>query len=921
MAIARIIVAPKGKGKSDIFKIFNLEFAGEKIPNLSSLFPIFANPETMKIVKKMPDRRKFKEVMYHNGVIDPQQDAILELCQHKGIPAEAARVSYRYYGKHMDGLYVNKLVHVAFEEEPVLETLKPRGVRQPMQFYNLIGLNDDALEKISADRELHLSLSKMKKLQEFQVRLGLEKVSDVYLETFGASWSEHCFHDLWKSLGLFKMLKEATEKIGNPNLISAFVDNAGVWDFYDGLCILFKLETHNSPSKSEPYGGQLTKLGGVIRDILENGLGAKPIGNIEMTVIGELKRKRYPELSGKTLPEEIIGRETIQAIADYGNPMGIPMTWARMMSHPDFSGKPFALGGTLGITTRAAAKKGEPQKGDLAVLVGNDTGNDGLHGATISSSGITDQTDTGDSTHVQIGRPYIEQLMMRAGLELMDRKCCRARNDFGAAGVVSAFGELGKNTNGVGGLIFNLARVLLKCPGLSNWQIALSESQERFAHVIIPEKKDEAMKIYRKYGLKATVVGVFTDNGRFQMFYDPEVNHFYLDMPLSGEICFDVPYSYFDECPLDKVEVVKPEPKSENVFYPEINHNNVMEMALGVAGHFDVCCQAKATTQYDSTVQGITWQGPLYGRNYNVPSSLGVLRPVFGQDYGMTISLSFSPWQFEVDPVNAAKNAVMDALTTQVIAGVNPRDVGMADNFYTDGVDPVARWYLCEQVKAITDISVKTGSPFMVGKDSSAGRGKFGGRIVCVPPCVAITAMGKIKDVNRLVLHQWQKPGNFLLAVGPRATRLDGSILSSALGITGAKMDDLTEQIDLGVYFRRLFQICSSGFVCSTVPINRGGIFMRLFEGIEASGWGVKTSLSSTEIFLENFGGALLEVDPAYVEWILKSFSDLHPAVIGEIIPWRRFTVQGKTLNLKFLRNAWKNNFEKALWGNGEEVA
>ena len=919
MAIARIIVAPKNKGKPSIFKIINLEFEGEA-PNLLALYPVFANPETMKIVKKMPRRRKFKEVMYHNGVIDPEQDMIIELCAHKGIKVVAARVGYRYYGKTMSGLYVNKLVRIAYEKDPVLETLKPRGVRKPMHFYDIAKMSDEELKKVSADRELHLSLSKMRKLADFQRRLGLTSVSDVFLETFGASWSQHCFHDLWKSLGLFKMLKEATEKIGNPNLLSAFVDNAGVWDFYDGLCILFKLETHNSPSKSEPYGGQLTKLGGVIRDIIENGLGAKPIGNIELTVIGELERMRYPELLGKTLPEAVIGCETILAIADYGNPMGIPMTWARMMSHPNFSGKPFALGGALGITTRAAAKKGRPRKGDWAVVVGNKTGNDGLHGATISSGEITEFTDTGDSTHVQIGRPYLEQLMMRAGIELRDSCCCSARNDFGAAGVVSALGEMGKDTNGVGGIIINLAAVKLKCTELANWQIAISESQERFAHAIIPEKLEEAMAIYKKYGLEATVVGVFTDNGNFQMFYNPEVKEYHSDMQLSGEICFDVPYAFFDECPLDQVDVSEPKQKTKDAVYPKIDRDNVMDMGLKVVGHFDVCNQSVATTQYDSTVQGITFQGPLYGLNYNVSSSLGVLRPVYGKPYGVTVSLSFSPWQFEADPVNASRNAVMDVLTTQAIAGVRPTDVAMADNFYTDGEDPVARWYLREQLKAITNISVQVGSPFMVGKDSSAGRGKFGGTSISVPPSVAITGMGKIENITRLVLHRWHDPGSILLALGPKATRLDGSILSSALGITGNQMDNLTEQMNLKEYFLALWDLSKGGIFKSAVPINRGGIFLRLFEGIEASGFGVSTFLSE-DLFMENFGGALVEVRERDVSFIMKQFPVLNPVVVGTILSRRTLIIQERRLNLNLLRAAWKGNFKKALWENAERRA
>ena len=918
--IYRIIVAPKKK-KPDIFKIINLEIEGE-MPDLSVLYPVFANPETMTVVKKMPvgtALQPFKEVMYNNAVVDPEQDTIIQLCAHKGVKVEAAKVSYRYYGKASNDLYINKLVHVAYDEEPFLTTLKPRGVRQPMQYYDLRKMSDEELKQLSNDRELHLSLSKMKKLIKFQRRLKLEKVTDVFLETFGGAWSDHCFHDLWKSLGLFQLLKEATEKIGNPNLISAFVDNAGVWDFYDGLCVLFKLETHNSPTQKEPYGGQMTKLGGVLRDILANGLGAKPIGNIEMTVVGEFERKKYPQFAGKTLPASTIGRETVRAIADYGNPMGIPMMQARMLSHPNFSGKPFALGGSVGITTRAAAEKGMPRKGDIAVMVGGRTGNDGLHGATVSSGGITEKTDSGDATHVQIGMPYIEQKMMRATLELRDAKCISAANDFGALGIVSSFGEMGKNTDNIGGFICNLALVKLKCAGLSNWQIAVSESQERLAYAVKPEKYDLAMKIFAKYDLEATPIGIFPANGRFRMFYNPN-KPFSKKMRLSGEVCIDIPYSFFDECPLDKVEVTPPPKKTGDVIYPNINRSNVMGMALKVVGHFDVCCQAMVTTRYDSTVQGITcWQGPLYGINYNVSSHLGILRPKFGKQYGVVVSQSYSPWQFEVDPVRAAENAMMDALVAQVIAGVHPKDIALADNFYTDGEDPQARWYLKEQVKAITELSVKTGTPFMVGKDSSSGRGTFGGVTACVLPSVCITGLGKVKDVRKLLLHKWQSPGNFLVLVGPQTDRLDGSILSSALGITGNNLGRSPFYL-AGHYLNFLYAMSQGGMIVSAVPVNRGGIFLRMFEGVEASGLGV--NLFSPWIFFEHFGAVLVEVKREFLKSFYKKFSleGMDVDIVGELRDRKGISVKGQRLNFGLLRSAWNSTFKKALYGQKKEV-
>jgi phosphoribosylformylglycinamidine (FGAM) synthase-like enzyme len=910
--IYRIAVAPKGK-KASVIKIYYLETSG-KINNPEILHNLFCNPETEEIVETMPKGR-FLERMYTNAVIDPAQESIIIACQSLGIEVEAVKVSHRYYGRARKKVFVNKLVHMSFTKEPVLETLKPRGLRKGMQTFDLRKMTDKELLKLSVDMELALSLAQMKKLIDIQRRLKLPVVTDVFLETFAARWSDHCFHTKWKALGLFKLLQSATERINNPNLISAFEDNAGGWKFYDGLVAALKLETHNSPTQMEPYGGQMTKIGGVLRDIYGFGLGALPIGSLEMTTVGEFDPQKFPGLKGRTLSAKTIAMETIRAIRDYTNPMGIPMSLARMNSHPNFGGKTFALGGTFGITTMAAAKKGKPRIGDLAILVGGDTGNDGIHGATVSSGELTEKTDTGDACHVQIGSPYTEQKFTRASIELRDAGCLSATNDFGAAGIISAVGEMGESTGKKGGVLVNLAAVPLKTAGLENWQIALSESQERMAYAIKPEKYTVAMKIFRRYQLKATVIGIFTGNGNLQLIYNKSVKKYHPKMKLTGEIALDVPYACFENCPLPKIKVIAPPAEKKMVVYPKITAGNVEEMAIKVVSHFDVCNQALATTQYDSTVQGKTWQGPLYGKDYNIATHLAVSRPVYGKDYGITVSWSFDPWQFEIDPVGAAVNAVLDAVATQVVAGVKLENICLADNFYTPNLNPYAYWYLQEQVRMIAHFSKKLGTPFITGKDSSSGSAYFKdiNLTVNVLPSVAITAMGKIRDVKKLVPHQWQSDGNLLFSLGPEAMSLDGSILSSALGITGNKLDTKPVK-DTKLYMKCLAGLAEYGIFKSAVPINRGGIILRLFEGAEASGLGVSV-VGCSSLFPESFGGVLVEVDRIGADILFRGAFAKHlsPTYVGLLLSEKKLEVDGKALNLKKLFNVWNKKFRKEV--------
>lgn len=923
--IRRIIV--RSDKESDFYKIYNLEILDSKLPNTlrvaKVLNNLLCNSETEMVVREemltmgMP-AGDFIEVMYHNGVIDPAQESIITACQSLGIPVLAAKISYRYYGERKKDVVINKLVHAVFTEKPVLTTLLPQGERKGMRFFDLAVLSDKELSELSKTKELALSLAQMKRLQEIQEIQKLALVNDVFLETFAARWSNHCDHSTWKALGLFKILKEATEKIANNNLVSAFVDNAGGWKFYDGQVIVFKLETHNSPTQKEPYGGQTTKLGGVLRDIFEFGLGALPIGNLEMTTVGEFDREKYPSLKDFTLSAGTIAKETVRAIAEYGNPMGVPMLLARMTSHPDFSGKVFALGGSFGLTTEEAATKGRPRIGDYVVLVGGKTGNDGLHGATVSSGELTEKTDQGGSCHVQIGNPFVEQKMMRAGMGIRDRDCASARNDFGAGGIISAFGEMGElveekvgeSVEEKSGVLINLALVPLKCAGLENWQIALSESQERFAHAIKPEKLAEAMEIYARYELEATVIGVFTGNGNLQLVYDPELKEFTADTPLSGEIALDIPYELLKDNPLPKLEVIKP-PSRNFGFSTEINSGNVEEMALRVVGHFDCCNQSIAVKQYDSTVQGKTFWGPLYGKKYNINSHLAVSQPMYGEKYGMCVSQSFSPWQFAVNARQAAVNAMLDTIATQVVAGVKLKDICLADNFYTPNKDPYAYWRLKEQVKAIAALSVELGTPFITGKDSSHGSVTFGGLTINVPPSACITAMGKIKDVDCLVPPIWQSPGNLLFVLGPRVKSLGGSILASSLGT-----DDWLEEIHIGGarwYFERLYELASLRIFESAVPINRGGIMLRLFEGVEASGLGVETELME-ELFPESFGAVLVEVRAEEVCDLRNNFPKEWIMPVGVITQNKDIKVQGIVLKSCRLYEAWNNKFRKEVY-------
>jgi len=909
--IYSIAVRPKNEDGS-VIKIYYLEIS-QKNPDVDLLAQkLFHNPLKEELVPELPEK-DITIVMRNNAVLDSAQESIISGCKRLGVEVEAAKIAHCYIGKIPAFVFINHLIHVEYHEVPKLETLKPRGSKVPMEVFDLCKLDDAALMKMSKDRDLSLSLEQMKELVLIQVDLEQGPISDVFLDIFAARWSDHCCHTTWASCGLLDRLKRATEIINNPNLVSAYYDNAGGWAFYEDLVLCISIETHNSPTGKEPYGGQITKLLGNLRDIFEFGLGAKPIGSLELTVLGEFARRKFPEIAEFTLDASVVARETVRAIADAGDSMGVPMMLACMDSHPGYSGKPFALGGNVGITISEAAQKGVPRVGDYAVVL-NWTGNDGYHGATVSSGGLTEETDTGDANHVQMGDTFPEQKLMRARLELRDKHCLSAGNDFGAAGFTS-FMEIGEATQrGIGyagGVLLNFGLVPLKCVGLPDKIIAVGESQERFGHVVKPEKLEEAMAIYAKYELMATVVGIFTGNNRVQVFNDPDAIELTVSMPLSGVISFDVPYEMFDRCPLPTAKPVAPPLLFPQITFPVIEEGNVEEMAVKVVGSFGLADQTWATTQYDSTVQGITKQGPLCGKDHNIPSSLAVLKPVEGKNWGVTFSSSFAPWQFDVDPVAASFNAVMDAVSRQVVAGVDIGDICLADNFYTPDKDPYALWYLCEQVKLLAELSVALGVPFLTGKDSSHGSGEYNGTIVNVPPGVCVSAMGKIVDVNKIIPHIWNMPGNLLYSIGHQARDLKGSILASELDlIERDQIETMSIEMAPG-FFQDLGAFSQTGHFVSAVSVGRGGLIQKLFEGVQASGFGVETDLVG-KLFPESFGSVLVEVSPKISNLIEEYFSS-EVRLVGKIVTEYGIEVRGSKLDMNKLFNAWNSGFTKKV--------
>lgn len=851
------------------------------------------------------------QVAHKRGIIDNESDSIVTMCDLLGIESVAGKAALTYVSAvpGLRAVVESKRFNPNIEElhttEPGYDTLLPRGAHEPPREHDLTGLDDAALAAVGAEGGRNLNLRQMRQVKAIQEALGAPAVTDVLLEALDARWSDHCSHTTWRSRGnLLKRLVAASEATGNDNIVSMFHDNAGVWEFYDGWGIAIKGETHNGPSAVSAYFGQLTKLGGVLRDILGTGLGADPIGCFEYTATG-LPEEPSP-VEGRPDPKHI-ANDTIRAIKEYGNTFGVPMMWSKMTFHSAYRGKPFALGGSIGLVPLDKAQRGTPRSGDVVLLIGGLTGNEGIHGASASSAGAQME-----GAAVQIGSPLEEVKFRKCIIDLRDAGCISAITDVGGAGLNSAAGEMGEAC----GVWLNTAAVPLKTSGLPMWRILLSESQERMLLAIPASSLSEAAAICDLHEVRHTAIGRFVDNGRYCVFFNPELSPEDIEaMPPGelpaelGELGFDVSYALLEDSPEPVAVGSPPAPvASSGAAWPELGVAEMRDLLADVVADPEVASQHHADTQYDSTVQGHTAYGPAYGDRAPVRSSWWAGTPVAGSPAAVVVSTAFNPWLFEIDPRNALRQMFTGLLGTQVLAGVDIRDVCVCDNFYTPDLAPHSDEWLVAMVDELAALVRHFGTPVISGKDSSAGSTRTPGGIVSVPPAVFFTALGKLRDVAALTHEAWRTPGNLLVRVGPSFGSPAGTIAGRCLGLGPEPLDEVS--YDAYSAYLEALRAARATFA-SASPLGAGGVAAKLVTGALATGLGVDVgSGDARDLFAEHRCGALVEIAERDLDGLPAA---LDPVVVGRISESFGVRVGGGEMLTPDVESAWANSFRRRI--------
>ncbi|MGE5280597.1 MAG: phosphoribosylformylglycinamidine synthase subunit PurL [Deltaproteobacteria bacterium] len=852
------------------------------------------------------------QVLHRPGVMDPAEESTLKGLHDMGISSvEGVRTAQRYLFKGTvaratllraaEKVLYNKLIQYVLAEDDhrLLDFAHLPDYVFSLKTVPLRAAADKQLLRLSREGQLYLNLEEMRVIRDF-FRGQKREPTDCELETIAQTWSEHCVHKTFRgnvaykeSLGgasgaprkvkriggrtvknlLKQTVMRATRELDKKTCVSVFKDNSGIVAFDGEYNICFKVETHNHPSALEPYGGANTGIGGVIRDPLGTGLGAKPILNTDVFCFGPLA---FPQekLPPGTLPPRRVMKGVVSGVRDYGNRMGIPTANGAVLFDERFVGNPLVYCGTLGILPKGASFK-EVRAGDVVVVVGGRTGRDGIHGATFSSGELTHESESVSSGAVQIGNAITEKKALDVLLKARDAGLYRAITDCGAGGLSSAVGEMGAET----GARVDLEKVPLKYHGLTYTEIWISEAQERMVLAVDPGRVAALLEAFAKEDVEATAIGVFgTPDRHLKLFYE-------------GHPVCDLDMHFLHEgLPRITKKAVWVRPRhAEKRVKPK---KDLTPALLGLLAHPNIASKEWVIRQYDHEVQGATVIKPLVGVDGDGPSDACVIKPRFDSLRGVAVANGINFRYGDLDPYWMAVLCVDEALRQLTCVGAPLGRAALLDNFCWGNPDkPDRLGALVRAAYGCYDAAKGFGVPFISGKDSFYNEFAAGKKTVSIPSTLLISALSVMEDVTKAVTMDVKRPENLLYAVGTTYAELGGSHYYDLLKIKGGRVpvvDLKAAKAAMG----RLAAAVERGLVASLHDCSEGGLGVAAAEMAFAGGFGVNLFLGDVPfsgrerredilLFAESASRFLAEVDPARKKDFERAMKGSACALIG----------------------------------------
>jgi phosphoribosylformylglycinamidine synthase len=802
------------------------------------------------------------------------------------------------------------------------------------------------LMKLNRDRTWALSEEEIRAIQAYFKRdgaaaserqaLGLSsRATDVEMEVLAQTWSEHCKHKIFNAVidytenGRTSVIDSLfrTYIAGSTNAIreargekdfclSVFKDNAGIIKFNDKYSLAFKVETHNTPSALDPYGGALTGIVGVNRDPFGSGKGARLLFNTDVFCFAP------PDYKGPIPPRLLHPRRVFDGVREGvehgGNKSGIPTVNGSLVFDESFLGKPLVYCGTCGIMPALVC--GEPshvkkaQVGDCIVMVGGRIGKDGIHGATFSSEELSEASPT---SAVQIGDPITQKRMTDFLLVARDECLYNAITDDGAGGLSSSIGEMAEDTNGC---VVELEKAPLKYHGLDPWEILLSEAQERMTLAVGPDKIERFLDLSRKMGVLSTVLGTFHDSGKFHVLYRGKT-----------VACLDMDFLHNG---LPRMHLRAAWERKLNDETPPEAPKDYAAALLAVLGRWNVCSKEYVVRQYDHEVQAGSVVKPLTGARNDGPSDAAVIRPDLTSLEGVVVSHGICPKYSRYDAYDMAACAIDEAIRNNIATGGSLDRMAVLDNFcwcdpVASGKNPDGEYKLAQLVranKALHDYTALFGTPCISGKDSMKNDYVNGDVRISIPPTLLISAISRTRDVRRAVTVDFKRGGDLILLLGTTYAELAGSEYFAELGLSGNIAPKVDGTRALRTY-RALEKAIRRGLVRSAHDASDGGIGVALAESAFAGGLGAEIDLASVPqagvfrddylLFSESQSRFVITVKEEHTDAVRTIFRSLPYGVIGKVTRAARLVVRGIyggpliDVDIAQLKESWLAPFKK----------
>ncbi len=853
------------------------------------------------------------EVAYNAGVTDPVEATILKAISDLGVAGvRAVKTARRYLiegdldspelATISDKLLVNPIIQHVVQTEPLAFPENPQ-----YQF----ALRELAISE--AGEQFSFTEDELRAITAYFQRRG-RNPTDAELETLAQTWSEHCVHKTFKAQiklddkvidNLIKnTIMKVTEELEKPWCLSVFSDNAGVIEFNGQWALCFKVETHNHPSAIEPYGGAATGIGGVVRDPLGTGLGAKPILNTDVFCFAP------PDFPHQKLPKGVLHPRRIfkgvrAGVADYGNRLGIPTLNGAVLFDERYLANPLVFCGTLGLLPRELAPRGKQKPGDLVVLVGGRTGRDGIHGVTFASEQLTDESSTASYSAVQIGNPIVEKKVIDTLLQARERRLYSRITDCGGGGLSSAVGEMGANT----GVEVYLDKVPLKYAGLSYTEIWISESQERMVLAVPPENANELLELFAHEDVEAVVIGEFTSDRHLKLFYqgtqvgDLDMEFLHHGIPQVSREAIWVSQQHIEP----------------DFTYPE----DLSEPLLGILSSWNVCSKEWVIRQYDHEVQGGSVLKPLVGKENDGPGDAAIIRPLLDSKIGTIVACGINPRYGEIDPYWMAASAIDEALRQIIAVGGDLSRVALLDNFcWGDVRKPEILGALVRAAQACYDMALIYETPFISGKDSLYNEFEYEGKVISIPHTLLISAIGVMEDVSHAVSMDFKQAGNLIYIVGATNSELGGSEYYKIHGFIGSSVPKVTPHQGKRI-MERLSLATHKGLVRACHDLSEGGLGVAISEMAFAGGLGALVHLKmvplgepisrdDTILFSESNSRFLVEVAPESETKFREVMKGTSLAAIGQVTDSKMLEIYGLdnqrilSVSIGELKEAWQ---------------